>query len=609
MSSNDDMIIDFEGLEEKERNIYLCELRETQKKTSSRKVWVDIQNVFNYVSGKLNSSGSFFSYPKAKAYIESFKPTYHLDEFPNFPIYQEELANPTLRGELTIVDINRWMLATRTYLRNPAATDNKVETEYSIDVAPYGINKQWSMTDNAGEGSCLIHAVLMAASPNYRSHSVSNIQRGILGRAFRQKVYAEMYRDDDRRIITPSDYTAVKKHIYVDANPHNGEYEVLARKYIEYVGGVRQGIIHPFLDDKDAKQLAVWFNINILILTRNPLDLRYYRFNEDRSEVRKEIGIRDNKALNIIIFHLGNHYITIHNGSTYLFTFAEIKPIIDLYNERTSPYKTPSAASTSTITKDPGIDAYASSVKKQIEEDERLALELYEEEAINASILNEEMRARIESNTLFAAKLAAEEQNALPAAFSSLGSSSAKSSSAKSSSTRRKSNALPLAFSSLGSSSAKPRSSRRKPNALPVAFSSLDPKSEPIHYPTSIVTSPLARWHETGSAVGILPSDKKVRKSSRSLFEPSPKPLPAPPKSLRKPLSASPTPLTTLSLPALEEISYSNPMRIKSRIPPRSDPPPKPKSCVGRFCEFISFKKTRKGGKRMKRRQTKRRYK
>jgi hypothetical protein len=601
--SSDEMIEVFINLPSENYNNILCNLKDAQKdldesKPSERKISVNISNLFNHIGNLYNSKENRYIYFKAKAYIESFKPTYHLDQFPDIPIYQEdqedqeELANPTLRGELTIGDINRWMLAAQTYLGIPAATDDKVETEYSINLAPYGIDERWGMTDNAGEGSCLIHAFLMAASPNYCSHSVSNIQRGILGRAFRQKVYAEMYRDDDRRIITPSDYTVVKKHIYVDATTlYNGEYKVLARKYIEYVGGVRQGIFHPFLDDKDVKQLAVWFNINILILTRNPLDTRYFQFNSDTREFARNLnaGLTNNGASNIIIFHSGNHYITIHKGKDYLFTFEQINPIISLHNERLI------LQDVVPIRSNPGVNPY--------------------KEAIKASILNKAKRDKEESNEIAAATKAID--NAVKKQ-------------------KEQNNALPVAFSSLGSRSAKSRSSRRTSNALPAAFSSLNPKSGPISYPTSIVTSPLAPWHKTGSAVGILPS--------RSLFEPSPKPLPAPskslqkplpaplkslqkplpapPKSLQKPPSASLTPLPT-PLPESEEISYLNPMRslkinskrsqfpIKSspRPPPRPDPLPKPKSCVGRFCEFISFKKTRKGGKRMKRRQTKRRYK
>jgi len=574
----DEMIEEFLNQPPENYNNILCNLKDVQKTLdvsdpSDLKISVNISNLFNHIGNLYNPATKRFIYFKAKAYIESFKPTYHLDEFPDIPIYQEELANPTLRGELTIVNINRWMLAAQTYL--PAATDNKVEKETSIDLAPYGIHARWNMTNNAGEGSCLIHAVLMAASPNYRSHSVSNIQRGILGRAFRQKVYAEMYYDYDTRIITPSDYEAVKKHIYVDASSNNGEYKVLARKYIEYVGGVMYGVFHPFLDDKDTKQLAVWFNINILILTESrgrptPLHTLYCQFNTQTPEFvsNPNAGLTDNGASNIIIFHSGNHYQTIHNGTQYLFTFEEINPIIRLHNELLI------LQDVVPVRSNPGVNPY--------------------KKAIKASILNKAKRNQAESNEIAAAIKAID--NAVKK--------------------KEDQNALPAALSSLGSSSARPRSSRRKSNALPAAFSSLGPKSGSISYPTSIVTSPLARWHETGSAVGILPSDKKVRKSSRSLFEPSPKSLPAPPtslpappKSLRKPLSASPTPLPTIFLPVSEEISYSNPMRIKPRIPPRSDPPPKPKSCVGRFCEFISFKKTRKGGKRMKRRQTKRRYK
>ena len=230
-------------------------------------------------------------------YIDSFDPTYHLSEFPDIPIYEEELTTPGLRGVPDIDDINRWILAARTRLGIAPTTDPKIETEYPIDLAPYGINETWGMTDNMGEGSCLIHAFLMAASANYRSQLVSNRQRGILGRAFRQKVYAEMFSDDDRKIVRPTDYDYIIDRIFVDGQLVNGEYSVLARKYIEYVGGVEQGVLHAFLDDKDAKKLAIWFNINIVLLSRNPLNLRYYRFNEERREVLGEVGIQDNGAL------------------------------------------------------------------------------------------------------------------------------------------------------------------------------------------------------------------------------------------------------------------------------------------------------------------------
>jgi hypothetical protein len=214
----------------------------------------------------------------------------------------------------------------------PGATQTMPRYGFSFRI--FGINDRYTRTDNSADGTCLIHSFLTSMSEVYRN--ASNKNKGVLGRAFRQKVYAKLYNNSDKINIPEEDYghagpTGAEVHQRLGARlirtPEGNEYRVPARKYIEYVGAVDTGSVHGYLYDSDVKKLHQCFRVNILLITPQVMNIRYYKNEALANDAPGVIGLP-----NIILYQSGSHFTTIHLDDQYIFSYDDIRPILDGVN-------------------------------------------------------------------------------------------------------------------------------------------------------------------------------------------------------------------------------------------------------------------------------------
>ena len=258
-------------------------------------------------------------------------PSKQLNEFVDVledPYPLPEPVRPGYCGKLSPEFVDDWMEAAKIFV------DDDEEESYSMYKYKFTTNvkaangsitvnelpDKFIRTDNAADGTCLIHAFLTAVSPVYRSLSLDN--KGILGRAFRQKVYAKLFSDSTTIKIVKEDFNKVSRHVNLGNRIIKGlgsedDHIVPARKYIEYVGAVNRGGSHGYLYDFDAKKLAQCFNVNIVIVLDNIMNIR---FEEDDSKEGK-------KKPYIFIHQAGAHFTTIHKKDKYIFTYDEVQPV------------------------------------------------------------------------------------------------------------------------------------------------------------------------------------------------------------------------------------------------------------------------------------------
>jgi len=206
--------------------------------------------------------------------------------------------------------------------------------QYGFSFRIFGINDRYTRTDNSADGTCLIHSFLTAISRVYRN--ASNKNKGILGRAFRQKVYARLYGNREKINIPEEDYghagpSGAEVHRRLGARlmrtPLGNEYRVPVRKYIEYVGTVDTGSVHGYLYDSDVKKLQQCFRVNILLITPQVMNIRYFKNEALANDAPGVIGLP-----NLILYQSGAHFTTIHLGDQHIFSYADILPILDGVN-------------------------------------------------------------------------------------------------------------------------------------------------------------------------------------------------------------------------------------------------------------------------------------
>jgi hypothetical protein len=227
--------------------------------------------------------------------------------------------------------IDDWMTAASAMLP-PGATQTM--PQYAFSFRLFGINEPYTRTDNSADGTCLIHSFLTAISEVYRN--ASNKNKGVLGRAFRQKVYARLYGNREKINIPEQDYGhagpdggEVRRRLgaRLIRTPEGDEYRVPTRKYIEYVGTVDTGSVHGYLYDSDVKKLQQCFGVNILLITPQVMNIRYYKNEALANNAPGVIGLP-----NLILYQSGAHFTTIHLEDQHVFTYDEILPILDGVN-------------------------------------------------------------------------------------------------------------------------------------------------------------------------------------------------------------------------------------------------------------------------------------
>ena len=202
--------------------------------------------------------------------------------------------------------------------------DNWVDKQISIHEMyetrelPTDKLENYKIVNNAGDGSCLIHAFLTAMSEQYRNRS--NIDKANIGRLFRQDIYANLFTDTEQMIIEDADYTKIiKKGIFLpdSVTKVGSAWKVPAKKYIGYVG-----TNHGYLYDTDADKLSKCFNMNIIILVEGDDDevnfqnSRHYDYGSDNT---------------IILYQSGAHFETVFkDGGQYTFSGEDINTLTEL---------------------------------------------------------------------------------------------------------------------------------------------------------------------------------------------------------------------------------------------------------------------------------------
>jgi len=261
-------------------------------------------------------------------------PTLSYNEFPDVLVAPHPHPEPVTAGHCGHLDaawVDDWMTAARAMLP-PGAKQTMPQYGFSFRI--FGINDRYTRTDNSADGTCLIHSFLTAISGVYRN--ASNKNKGVLGRAFRQKVYAKLYNDREKINIPEEDYghagpSGAEVHQRLGARlirtPEGNEYRVPARKYIEYVGAVDTGSVHGYLYDSDVKKLHQCFRVNILLITPQVMDIRYFK---NEALANNAPGVID--LPNLILYQAGSHFTTIHLDDQYIFSYDDIRPILDGVN-------------------------------------------------------------------------------------------------------------------------------------------------------------------------------------------------------------------------------------------------------------------------------------
>jgi hypothetical protein len=253
-------------------------------------------------------------------------------EFPEIiraPHEPHEPITPAHCGHLSIAFIDDWIAGAVRALRIRGSPEDMPQRS-RISFRSIGVDQKFDHVDNSADGTCLIHAFLTAVSAFYRN--LSNVNKGILGRAFRRNIYARLWSPDARINIPATDYRAVPKRLHLGkrmsvvarhgAQVLGNEHNVPRRRYIEYVGGIGEGRHHGYLYDSDAEKLAQCFNVNILLVPPEILNIRYYE--DDSAEGRAKP--------NIIIHQSGQHFTTLHLGDQFIFSREEILPILEGVN-------------------------------------------------------------------------------------------------------------------------------------------------------------------------------------------------------------------------------------------------------------------------------------
>jgi len=254
----------------------------------------------------------------------------YLIEFPEIiraPHNPHEPITPAHCGHLDIGFIDDWIAGAVRALRIRGPPEDMPVRE-RVSFREIGIAQKYDHVDNSADGTCLIHAFLTAVSAFYRN--LSNVNKGILGRAFRRNIYARLWSPDARFNVVASDYNAVPKRLHLGrrrqvvilpgGTRRFGDHNVPRRRYTEYVGGIGEGRHHGYLYDSDAQKLAQCFNVNILMVPADTiLNIRYL---EDDSAAGRA-------KPNIIIRQAGQHFTTLHLGEQFIFSREEILPIVD----------------------------------------------------------------------------------------------------------------------------------------------------------------------------------------------------------------------------------------------------------------------------------------
>ena len=246
-------------------------------------------------------------------------------------------VTPASCGRMTPEFIERWVADNYSHLPRGDPYGPRRE-----EIHP-AFNSEFEIKENAGGGTCLIHAFLTDLSPTYRA--MTHAAKVTVGAAFRKHIYAMLYPSDERMRIQEPDYLRFhtrpsidarvierEENGYVNEAEFEGElYDALARAYIRDTTG--------YLYDDDIQKLRNCFKVRIIIVTQNPdRDYDIFRLGPSSPEelaaefaAEQEANVENGYTRYIMIYQEGVHFEAVRRRGTdqYIFIYPEVQAILE----------------------------------------------------------------------------------------------------------------------------------------------------------------------------------------------------------------------------------------------------------------------------------------
>uniref|UniRef100_A0A6C0K3A0 Uncharacterized protein n=1 Tax=viral metagenome TaxID=1070528 RepID=A0A6C0K3A0_9ZZZZ len=255
------------------------------------------------------------------------------ERFPSPPI------NPASCSKLRLGFVESWVASIAAFLADEIAAvyalpESPARGTRNENVHP-AFNRDFHIKMTEGDGTCLLHAFLTDASPTYRSLPTRFVQ-GIVGRAFRKRVYAQLQPPDKEMYVSIGDYSTARAVPSTAARTEMGEggdpmYIVNARAYIRDTDGY-------LYDTPDIENLQECFGVRIII-TKSDGRIGHIRLKGDVSpadlqrEYDGEVAANipaDRYTQYIMIFQTPGHYEAVkrRGAEQYVFTYPEVRDVL-----------------------------------------------------------------------------------------------------------------------------------------------------------------------------------------------------------------------------------------------------------------------------------------
>ena len=256
------------------------------------------------------------------------------ERFPSPPI------NPASCNKLRLAFVDAWVASITEFLAAEIAAVRALADPgaprgtRNEDVHP-AFNRDFQVKLTEGDGTCLIHAFLTDVSPTYRSLPTRFVQ-GVVGRAFRKRVYAQLRPHDEEMLVSAGDYATARANPSTRARTavEGGApvYYVNARAYIRDTDGF-------LYDAPDIENLQECFGVRIII-TKSDGRIGHIRLKGDvgpvdlRREYDGEVAANipaDKYTPYIMIFQTPGHYEAVkrRGAEQYIFTYPEVRDVLE----------------------------------------------------------------------------------------------------------------------------------------------------------------------------------------------------------------------------------------------------------------------------------------
>lgn len=254
------------------------------------------------------------------------------ERFPSPPV------NPGSCSKLRLAFVESWIASIAEFL------SAEIAAVYALPEAPArgtrnenvhpAFNRDFHIKLTEGDGTCLLHAFLTDASPTYRSLPTRFVQ-GVVGRAFRKRVYAQLRPADEEMKVAVSDYGTALRTASTQARTAMElgapVYYVKARAYIRDTDGY-------LYDTPDIDNLQECFGVRIII-TKSDGRIGHIRLKGDvgpvdlKREYDMEVAANipaDKYTQYIMIFQTPGHYEAVkrRGAEQYIFTYPEVRDVL-----------------------------------------------------------------------------------------------------------------------------------------------------------------------------------------------------------------------------------------------------------------------------------------